>query len=89
MVISTHWGSAGDGGTRRDQGVYRPPLEHGCTIHCDSPYYRLVSGRRAEAGDADFAEMVVAARSRYRRDKSGTCGRGGDEIHGYGGVVGR
>ena len=74
MGISTHWGGAGDGGTRRYWGVYLSPPEHGRTTHCNSSYHILVSGGGAEAGDAALAEMVVAACSRYPSNNSGACG---------------
>ena len=89
MGISTHWGGAGDGGTRRDRGVYRPPPEYDRTIHCDSSYCGLVSGGGAEAGYAALVEMVGSARSRYPRGKSGACGSGDGGRYGDGGVGGK
>ena len=71
MGVPTHWGGAGNGGDGRDWGVYQPPPEHVCTIHCNLSYHVLVSSGEAEAGTMTIQEMVVAARSIYPRDKSG------------------
>ena len=59
MGISTIWGGSGNGGTRRDQGVYCPPQEHGRKIHCNLSQHGLVSCGRAEARDKALVEMVV------------------------------
>ena len=65
MVVTTHWGGAGNGGTIGDWGIYLPPTEHGHTIHCGSSYHELVSVIRAETGNSPIQAMVGAARSRY------------------------
>ena len=41
--VTTHWGGDGNCGTGGYWDIYRPPTEHGRTIHCDSPYHVLVS----------------------------------------------
>ena len=73
MGISAHCGGAGDSGTKIYWCLYRPPSEHGYTIHCHLFYNRLVSGSGAEASNAAFAEMVGEACSICPRDKSSAC----------------
>ena len=77
MGVPNHWDGAVNGGAGREWGAYRPPPEHGRTIHRNSSYHGLVSGGGAEAGTATIQAMVVAACSGYRRDKSGACSSGG------------
>ena len=48
-----------------------------------------MSGSGAEAEDADLAEIVGEARSRYPRYKSGACGSGDGGRYGGVGVGGR
>ena len=73
MGGATHWGSIGNCGTVGDQGIYLPPPEHGCTIHCDLSYHILVHGGRAEAGNAPILAYVIEDRFGYPGDKSGAC----------------
>ena len=69
MGISTHWGG-------RWQRWYYMRL--GCiSPAADSSYHGLVSGGRAENGNTTLVKMVGASHSRYPRDKSGVCSRGG------------
>ena len=77
MVVPTHWGVAGNGGTGGDRGIYLLPPEHGHTKHCESPYHGLMCGGGAEAGNAPIQAMVGAARPGYPGDKGRACSSGG------------
>ena len=79
MGIPTRWGGTGNGGTGVDWGIYFPPSEHGCTIHCDPSYHVNVFGRGEESGNAPIQAMVGAARPGYPGYQGGAC------IHGGGG----
>ena len=76
LVLYTHWGGSGNGGTRIYQGVYRPSPEHSLTMYYSSSYHGLVSGGILGGMDAALAEMVGSAHFRYTRDKGGACGSG-------------
>ena len=52
MGVYTHWGGAGTGGDGGYRGVYYPPPEHGCTVHCDLSYHGIVYDGGAESGTA-------------------------------------
>ena len=52
MGVYTHWGGSGNGGSGGDRGLYRPPQEHGLTVHCDLSYHGLVSDDGAKAETA-------------------------------------
>ena len=71
MGVYTHRGGAGNGGAGGDRGVYHPPPEQGCTVHCNSSYHGLLSGGGAEVGTAPIQAMVGAARSEYPGDNGG------------------
>ena len=73
MGVYTPWGVPNNGGTVGNQGVYFPPPEHGCKIHCDLSYHGLVSVGRAEARNAPIQVMVGSARLGYPVDKGGAC----------------
>ena len=77
--VYTHWGGAGNVGAGGDHSVYRPPLEHGCIVHCESSYHGLVSSGGAEAGTAYIQAMVGADRPGYTGDKGRACIIGGGE----------
>ena len=81
MGVSIQWGGAGDGDTRRDQGVYHLSQEHGLTINYDLSYHGIVSGGGAEDRDAALGDTMVGDRYRYIRYKSGK------QVSGYGGGV--
>ena len=76
MGVFTHWGSAGDDGTRRDWGLYFPPPEHSTKIHCNLSYHVIVSGGGAEDRNEDIVEMGGASHYINHRDMIGACGRG-------------
>ena len=79
MGVLTHWIIVGNIGTGGYWGIYHPPLEHGCAIHCDPSYYGLVFGSRAEVGNVLIQAMVGTSRPEYHGDKymAGSCGGGG------------
>ena len=77
MGVPTHWGGTGNGGTGGDQGINRPPPEHGCAIHCDLFYNGLVTGGGAKSGNAPIPAIVGESRPGYPRDKGGVCSNGG------------
>ena len=86
MGVPTHWSGVGKGGTGGYWGIYRPPLEYGCAIHCDPSYYGLVFGSRAEAGNVPIQAMVGTARPEYHGDQcgAGSCEAGGGDPEGEG-----
>ena len=71
MGVPTHCSGAGNGVTGGDWFIYRPPPEHGRTIHCDLTFHGAVSGRREEPGDAPIQEILGAARPKYPGYKGG------------------
>ena len=80
MGVYTHWGGAGIGGAGGDWGVYHPPLEQSCTVHCNLSYHGLMSGGGAESGNTHIHAMVASARSGYPGGEGGECNSGWGEV---------
>ena len=89
MGVPTHFPGGGNSGAGLDRGVYRPPPEHGCTIHCNSSYHDLMYSGKAEYVTETIKSIVGASPSGYPSYKSGTCSSGGGRGYGGGGIGGR
>ena len=76
LDIPPSGGRDGGSGTAGGGDLILPPLEHGCTVHCNQAHCVPLSGSVAETGYKDTQSVVVTGQ--------GGCGRDADRGLGVG-----